>query len=435
MAQRSKKSKKQKVKKPLKTLAIWLCVLLVLEGLYFFCVYTTNSFVSYWRTAYINTALSTMRHRWLATALLPKDVVQQVIDRNTAVAAEASGKTSSWQKDDTVKPNKVRDLDVEIEQEKELTEEEKQALLRESFYELYWELDQDSMEAYLAEHPDTLANGWNNIYINEAGLDDSGTSIRTVFDEQVLAIDSANGVLLIRVQGDGYRGVLAVGKNPEQLSMEWSVGIGRYGQNVGDIAERTGGLIAMTGSGFIDEDAMGNQGNGNGGILAGYAMCNGVEAQGRPSRNVDWHSFVRLELHEDNLMYIRSIDDPVSEDCTDAVEFEPAMIVDGEVLVSNWWVEINPRTAIGQSDKYEVLMLAIEGRNPAAGILGTDINVCAQLLKQHNCQQAIALDGGASTIMWYDGEYITRCGNLSLTKGRTLPNAFVYHSADYEGLK
>ena len=25
------------------------------------------------------------------------------------------------------------------------------------------------METYLAEHPDTLANGWEHIYINEAG--------------------------------------------------------------------------------------------------------------------------------------------------------------------------------------------------------------------------------------------------------------------------
>ena len=407
VAGRKRKPKKEKVKKPLKTLAIWLTVLLVLEGLYFFCAYTTNEFVSHWRTVYINTALSTMRHRWLATALLPKDVVQEVIDYNTAISQQASGKTSSWEKknDDevVVKPN-VRGLDADIQHVDEMTEEEREALYRDAFYELYWELDQDSMEAYLAEHPDTLANGWDNIYINEAGLDDDGTTIRTVFDEQVLAID-------------------------------WSVGIGRYGQNVGDIAERTGGLLAMTGSGFIDEDSMGNQGAGNGGILAGYAMCNGVAAQGRPSRNVDWHSFVRLELHKDNLMYIRSIDDPVSEDCTDAVEFEPAMIVDGESLVSNWWVELNPRTAIGQSDKYEVLMLAIEGRNPAAGILGTDINVCAEILQLHNCEQAIALDGGASTIMWYDGEYITRCANLSLSKGRTLPNAIVYHRADYEGLK
>ena len=61
-ARLSKHKKKQKTKKPLKVLAIWLCVILCLEGLYFFAVYTNNSFVSYWRSAYINTALSTMRH-------------------------------------------------------------------------------------------------------------------------------------------------------------------------------------------------------------------------------------------------------------------------------------------------------------------------------------------------------------------------------------
>ena len=57
VAGRKRKPKKEKVKKPLKTLAIWLTVLLVLEGLYFFCAYTTNEFVSHWRTVYINTCL------------------------------------------------------------------------------------------------------------------------------------------------------------------------------------------------------------------------------------------------------------------------------------------------------------------------------------------------------------------------------------------
>ena len=165
VAGRKRKPKKEKIKKPLKTLAIWLTVLLVLEGLYFFCAYTTNEFVSHWRTVYINTALSTMRHRWLATALLPKDVVQEVIDYNTAISQQASGKTSSWEKKDeaeTPKPS-VKPIDTDIQHVDEMTEEERQALYRDAFYELYWELDQDSMEAYLADHPDTLANGWDNI--------------------------------------------------------------------------------------------------------------------------------------------------------------------------------------------------------------------------------------------------------------------------------
>ena len=53
VAKRSGRQKKQKVKKPLKTLAIWLLVILCLEGLYFFCIYTNNSFVKKWRTIYI----------------------------------------------------------------------------------------------------------------------------------------------------------------------------------------------------------------------------------------------------------------------------------------------------------------------------------------------------------------------------------------------
>lgn len=422
-APKAPKERRKKEKHPLRVILIILAVLLVLECSYFFMVYTDQPFIAYWRNIYINSALSTMRHQWLATYLLPKDVVQEVIDRNTLLSQQAAGKASKWEKD-------VRELDAEITEVKPMTAEERKAAERKSFFEVFWEIDEASMEAYLTENPDVLSGGWNKIKINEAGLNDQGTSIQTIFGEQVLAIDAQNAILLVRVKGDRYRGVLAIGKDPSKLSMEWSVGIGRYGQEVGAIAERTNGILAMTGSGFIDEDGYGNQGNGNGGILSGYAMCNGVGAQGRTSRNTSWHNFVRMELHEDDLLYITDINEPVSEDCTDALEFEPAMIVDGEVLVNNWWVEMNPRTAIGQSDKYEFLMLAIEGRNPGAGILGTDINVCAEILKKHNCMQAINLDGGTSTIMWYEGEYVVRCSNAGLPHGRTLPNAIVYHGAE-----
>ena len=71
---------------------------------------------------------------------------------------------------------------------------------------------QNNLDPAVAEHPDTLANGWDQIYINEAGFDDEGTSIQSIFGEQVLAIDAKDGVLLLRISGKGYRGVLAVGR-------------------------------------------------------------------------------------------------------------------------------------------------------------------------------------------------------------------------------
>ena len=61
------------------------------------------------------------------------------------------------------------------------------------------------------------ANGWDNIYINEAGLNDDGTDIYTAMGERVLAVDAKNKILLVRVEGSGYQGVLAIAKDPSQL--------------------------------------------------------------------------------------------------------------------------------------------------------------------------------------------------------------------------
>ena len=195
VAKRSGRAKKQKVKKPLKTLAIWLLVILCLEALYFFCVYTNNSFVKKWRTIYINTAMDTMRHQWLATYFIPKDVIDEVryeygLVRTATVGVESSStwgkKTDAAGTDTPSDPDaNVTHIDPNVTHESDtkddtLTPEEQEKQAQENFYSVFWELDRTSMEAYLAEHPDTLANGWDHIYINEAGFDDGGTSIQSI---------------------------------------------------------------------------------------------------------------------------------------------------------------------------------------------------------------------------------------------------------------
>lgn len=426
----AKKEKKVKQKKPLKVLAILLAVVLCIEGLYFFLMYTDNAFISKWRNIYIQTAMSTMRHQWLATYFIPEELIDEVLQRQSNAAGSQIGINSTWGKtdedttpDDTPGGNKVLDPDVETIEPDVMSPEEEQQIQKDAFYELFWELDQTTMEAYLDEHPSVLDNGWGKIYINEAGFDDEGTSIMTTMGEQVLAIDAVNQILLVRVEGSGYRGVLAVAKDSSQLSIEMSKGIGSYGQLTGEIAEAHDGVLAITASGFIDVDAQGNQGNGNGGLLAGYTMSNGTEY----GSHAGW-GYKRIELHEDNLFYIKDASDPVSEECTDAAEFQPALIIDGQTFYDGYWIETNPRTCIGQSDKYEVLMLVIEGRMPLDGIIGTDVNTCTGILERHNCMQAMNLDGGTSSMMWYDGEYVIRCSNANIryTGGRSVPNAFVY---------
>ena len=68
-------------------------------------------------------------------------------------------------------------------------------------------------------------------------------------------------------------------------------------------------------------------------------------------------------------------------------------------------------------------MVVVEGRlldSPGCGV--EDI---ADKLEEYGCVQALNLDGGTSAVLWYDGEYVTKCSNTSITS-RMLPNAWLY---------
>jgi len=62
--------------------------------------------------------------------------------------------------------------------------------------------------------------------------------------------------------------------------------------------------------------------------------------------------------------------------------------------------------------------------------LGAGLVECAEILTQYGAVQAMSLDYGSSSILWYDGEYVTKCSISILTEGRQLPNAFVLERAE-----
>lgn len=413
--------KKVKVRSRLRPLKVVLSILLVLEVIYCIAIFTNIPFIERLRTMYIKTALSTMNHQWLATALIPKDIVDDVAQRMDNAREEQIGMNSSWE--NVEKPtspppveNVTEPTNDDVTEPTAAATEDPMAAQRDAFFQLFWELDQDSMMDYVEENPSVLDNGWENIYINEAGLDDNGTSIQTTMGEKVLAIDAKNQIMLLRVTGSTYRGILAVAKDPSRLFLGVSEGIGSYGQRAGTIAENYNGLLAITASGFIDED-----GGGNGGQVSGACMADG-ETYGR---HFGW-GYKRVELHSDDRLYIMDAPEYFSDDATDAAEFWPALIIDGENALGrdNIFTELNPRACIGQSASGEILLLVIEGRSMTS--LGTDAEECVEILLRHDCYQGMNMDGGTSAIMWYDGEYVTRCSNVNLPEGRQLPNAWIY---------
>jgi len=412
----------------LKRLGIVLAALLLLAAvLYSLFTFSSIPICVTGRHMLIETAMSTMRHQWVATTFFPKSVVDEVMEKVNAAREEQIGLESTWP---TVPHVPVSPVDPDAPETPTTSPEivpvqpavpEPPSPEELAFYEVFHELEQASMASYLKEHPDTLANGWEKLYINEAGLDDAGTSIMTKQGHHVLAVDAENGILLIRMSGTGYRGVLAIGKDPSRLSVHAAETLGKSGQYLGTIVKNNGGVLGLTANGFEDYDEHGNAGKGNGGILSGFAMCNGVPM----GEHLDW-GWKRIELRDDDRMYIVDSRAPVSENCTDASEFTPALIIDGRVLVDEYcgWNAINPRACIGQSRKGEIMMLCIEGRQITS--LGIGVVKCAEMLAAYDCMQAMNLDGGTSAIMWYRGECVTKCSNPDLPYGRPLPNAFVY---------
>jgi len=105
----------------------------------------------------------------------------------------------------------------------------------------------------------------------------------------------------------------------------------------------------------------------------------------------------------------------------DAVEFMPALIIDGvkQVEGSAGW-GIQPRTVIGQKANLDVLMLVIDGRQLNHSI-GTTVGECADIMERYSAVQACNLDGGASSIMYYNDHPVT-IPSIRYEVGRWIPN-------------
>lgn len=403
-----KQRKKSKHKKRIRTLIVLLILAALLLAFYLTVCYSDIPAIAKFRKSCIDFSMETMRFQWVAKTFVPKSVMDEWRAEKEAAQQAQIGENST-------DPPTIA-TEAEITEPEPATDETQSAedLEREEFYEIFWELDRDSAEDYFRRNPDALENGYGKIKINEAGLKDEGTTIYTEMGEQVLAIDAENEVLLVRLWCGSSRGVLAIAKDPSLLHLYPSKGIGGYGQHIGDIASNNNGILAMTGSGFIDEG-----GGGNGGELAGYCKCDG-ESYGK---HMKW-GIKRIELKENNWMYINDAPNDCGDDVTDAVEFEPALIVNGKQLSVNDYTANNPRACIGQSKNGEILMVVIEGRYVDSP--GCSVVRIAEKMMEHDCLTAMNLDGGTSAIMWYDGEVVTRCSNVRTPEGRYLPNAWVY---------
>lgn len=91
-----------------------------------------------------------------------------------------------------------------------------------------------------------------------------------------------------------------------------------------------------------------------------------------------------------------------------AFAFGPALVIDGELCTdlnesySFGATNRNPRTAIGQLNELEYLLVVADGRTKASK--GVTVQTMGEYMLSKGCRQAFNLDGGASSGLYFDGK-------------------------------
>ena len=114
-----------------------------------------------------------------------------------------------------------------------------------------------------------------------------------------------------------------------------------------------------------------------------------------------------------------SVEDLKEKGVQEAVSFGPSLIIDGkmsEMTGDGGW-GIAPRTAIGQKEDGTIILLVIDGRG--IGSLGATLKETQEIMYKLGAVNAINLDGGKSSTMYYNGNTINE------TEGRKIPTAIL----------
>jgi hypothetical protein len=186
--------KKKSVKKKLLILGI---VVALMAGLYCTAVFSNIPFIKKWRDIYIETAMDTYSHKWLATFFIPKSVIDEVMAKKEALIASQQDLVSSWEP--TVSPSQNAYPSVNVSAP--VSEEPDRTLIE--FLQKYDEIDEASFNDYIAKNLNLIKNGYDTLLINETGPDSDGTPIETKNGDQIILIDAENSILIVEVKATG----------------------------------------------------------------------------------------------------------------------------------------------------------------------------------------------------------------------------------------
>lgn len=366
------------------------------------------------QTIWICSAMRTMSHKYLATAFFSNEYIAEVMEKNEVDDSGYDSEILTFGKNDKTPtdpneglyeilsketgetPETEPETEAETEPEPEEVTEETEQTTPES----------EETEAVVETEP-----------IPEETEQSAEEAVVTDYISEGYEL-LEDGLYLKEVSGTTWRGYVMLVEDPLRVKLVDTSQQYYCGENVMTMTTNAGAVAGINGGGFQD----GANYDSNGGTPAGLLIEDGKLVH---PFVIDETVYNMIGINTDGALVLRHCTTGWALDngIVSAVSFAPFLVVNGEGLIgegSGGW-GIAPRTAIGQRKTGEFLLLVIDGRQVDWSI-GCDLDVLQDVMLEEGAYNAAMLDGGSSTAMVYNGEYVNR---PSLGHERWINNCFV----------
>lgn len=349
-----------------------------LAALYLIAVFSDIPFIAKWRTLWIETAMTTADHQWLATAFIPASVIEKVMEnKNTTTDVIGGGDHLN----ETTRSDDTKPVDPPETQPD----------------------DTDETTAPVDEPDPNDILGQKNLKVGDT--DYAGNT--------VLVNDIDEGIVISEIVGSSFRGKIMLIDDPSRVYLGTTTKKNEEGLRIKAMMEHYGAVAGINASGFADPDDSGT----------------GGEVMGMSYDGEFWGEYVNfygsILITSDDRLVVGDVKNWDKYDIRAGIQFGPVLIADGKAAITgSGGYGIQPRTAIGQREDGVMIFLVIDGRK-VGWSLGCTMEDLIDILTKYGAVNAACCDGGSSSVLAYKGEVINKNSSLNPGYGRRLPNAFL----------
>lgn len=206
--------------------------------------------------------------------------------------------------------------------------------------------------------------------------------------------------------GKKFKGYMLIVHDPTRVKVGYSKKLGVAGELTSKIAKDNNAVAAINGGGFTDRSSEDSEWTGTGGKPTGILMSKGNVISNDINDDDQKTQAMAITDKGQLLVGSYSLNEMKEKGVTEAISFEPALVVNGKGTIKSgdggWGIA--PRTAIGQREDGAMLFLVIDGRQTKS--IGASLKDVQNIMLEYGAVNAINLDGGSSSTMYYEGEVI-----------------------------